>query len=47
MKDVAEAVIFSYQFPEAVIWNISLKIIQQKKKKTFLLSTHMHTHTHS
>ena len=33
MKDMAAAVIFSYQFSEAVIQNISLKIRKKKKKK--------------
>ena len=33
MKDMAAAVIFSYQFSEAVIRNISLKIRKKKKKK--------------
>lgn len=32
MKDMAAAVIFSYQFSEAVIRNISLKIRRKKKK---------------
>lgn len=42
MKDMAAALIFSYQFSEAVIWNISLKIIQKKKKKNVSVE---HTHT--